>query len=460
MEASRVSGSFRDPSGFVFSHSGVVYRQVNTCYREDYDLLMGSGLYQSLADDGLLVRHEETSEVQSQYPDQAYRVLRPDQLPFISYPYEWCFSAFKDAALLTLEIQKRALKHGMTLKDCSAYNIQFVAGRPVFIDTLSFEKYVEGLPWTPYRQFCQHFLAPIALMSGTDIRLRRLLRPFIDGIPLDLAAKLLPYKTRFSFPLLLHIHLHAKTQRQYADTAVSKKSFERKISRTSLLGLLDSLESAIRSRTWRAAGTEWADYYSDDSYTQAGLEHKKQLVEQYLDEANPKDLWDLGGNTGLHSRIASSRGIGTVSFDVDPACVEMNYLQMRKDKDESILPLVLDLTNPSPALGWNNDERMSLAQRGPVDAVMALALIHHLAISNNVPLGMLAEFFAGLGRWLIIEFVPKGDHKVQKLLATREDIFPDYTSEGFERAFQGLFAIRRKETIRESTRELYLLERK
>mgnify|MGYP002683118747 FL=1 len=181
---------------------------------------------------------------------------------------------------------------------------------------------------------------------------------------------------------------------------------------------------------------------------------------QDLDEAKPKDLWELGGNTGLHSRIASSRGVSTVSFDVDPACVEMNYLQMRKDKDENILPLVLDLTNPSPALGWNNDERMSLAQRGPVDAVMALALIHHMAISNNVPLGMLAEFFAGLGRWLIIEFVPKGDHKVQKLLATREDIFPDYTSEGFERAFQGLFAIRRKETIRESTRELYLLERK
>lgn len=460
METSRVGGSFRDPSGFVFSHCGVIHRQVNQFYREDYDLLMSSGLYNSLATDGLLVTHEEVADVQSPHPEMAYRMLRPEQLPFISYPYEWPFSALKDAALLTLAVQKRALEHGMTLKDCSAYNIQFVKGRPVFIDTLSFEKYSEGLPWTPYRQFCQHFLAPIALISRTDVRLQLLLRSFIDGVPLDLASRLLPYRSRFSFAFQLHIHLHAKTQRQYADTAVARKSFEKKVSKTSLLGLLDSLESLVKSCTWRPSGTEWADYYKDDSYTEAGLAHKKQIVEEYLDEIQPGSLWDLGGNTGLHSRLASSRGVNTVCFDVDPACVELNYLQMRREGEETILPLLIDLTNPSPSLGWDNDERMSLRQRGSVDAVMALALVHHLAISNNVPLGMVARSLASLGRWLIIEFVPKGDHKVDKLLATREDVFPDYTPQGFEAAFGQHYEIRRTDAVRDSKRQLYLLERK
>ena len=455
-----MEGSFRDPSGFVFCVDGSIYRQVNEVYKENYDQLMASGLYNNLVEADLLVAHEETSEVASPSPQGAYKLIKPRMIPFVSYPYEWCFSQLKDAALATLAIQKTALKFGMTLKDCSAYNIQFCGAKPVFIDTLSFEKYVEGMPWTPYKQFCQHFLAPLALMSCVDIRLNGLLQSNIDGIPLDLASSLLPKSSRLSFPLLLHIHLHAKSQNRYSDEVIERKKFTQKVSKTALLGLIESLESAVKKYTWKPAGTEWAEYYSDDSYIPSAFEHKQSIVKDYLSLAKPRVAWDMGANNGFFSRLANDAGAYTVAFDVDPACVEMNYLQGKKSGEAGMLALLLDLTNPSANRGWANDERMSVLDRSSDDTAMALALIHHLAISNNVPLVKIAQFFGSICRSLIIEFVPKSDHKVKKLLGTREDVFPSYTKEGFEEAFSSVFTIERCDPINDSERTMYLMTRK
>jgi len=456
MASGDVSGSFRDTSGFIFTRDGVIYRQVNQVYRGHYDLLMTSGLYAELTNAGLLVPHEE-GDVSLGKSAEAYKVLRPEPVKFTSYPYEWCFSQLKDAALTTLEIQKRALKSGMTLKDASAYNIQFVKGKPVLIDTLSFEKYVEGKPWVAYRQFCQHFLAPLALMSYKDVRLNQLFRVYIDGVPLDMASSLLPMRSRLNLPVLLNIHMHAASQKRYADKPVSKGTLGKRMSRTSFLGLVDSLESCIRGLVWRPRGTEWAEYYQDDSYTPEALEHKKRIVGDFLDKAKPNAVWDLGGNIGVFSRLASGRGIDTVSFDIDPACVEINYRTVKDKGETNILPLLLDLTNPSPGIGWENEERTSLLERGGAKMVMALALVHHLAISNNVPLGRIAGFLRRMCRWLIIEFVPKSDPKVQKLLATRKDIFPDYTREAFEREFGKQFRIQSVVDIMDSPRTVYLM---
>ncbi len=420
---------------------------------------MSSGLYEALTGEGLLVPHEEVDTGASPVPEKAYRTIAPEEAPFLSMPWEWSFSQLKDAALLTLRVQQKALDFGMTLKDCSAFNVQFLRGRPVFIDTLSFEPYEEGMPWTPYRQFCQHFLAPLVLMSSVDVRFGRLSGEFLDGVPLDLASAALPFRTRLSPGLALHIHAHARTQRRFADEAVGRERFKTRMSRTALLGLLDSLEGCVRRQRWQPAGTEWAEYYSDDSYGEEALEHKKALVREYLQAARPSTVWDLGANTGLFSRIACEQGAFVVAFDVDPACVERSYLQARESGEENLLPLLQDLTNPTPSRGWAGLERPSLEKRGPAGAVMALALVHHLAISNNVPLPMIADFLSRLtARHLIIEFVPKSDRKVQKLLATREDVFPDYTEEGFERAFGGRFATLRKDRITHSERTLYLME--
>ncbi len=454
---SRIPSSFRDPSGFLFQRDGIIYRQINQVYQENYEHLMTSGLYEALIQNDLIVPHVETS-IQTMTDNNVYKIIKPEKLPFISYPYEWCFSQLKHAALVTLQIQKTALKFGMSLKDSSAYNIQFRRGKPILIDTLSFEKYRAGEPWVAYKQFCQHFLGPLVLMSYTDVRLNQLLRIYIDGVPMDLASTLLPFKTRLNFSLLSNIHLHAVTQMKYEDKPV--KPADKKMSNTGLLAIIDNLESTVQKLQWKPQGTEWGEYYSDTNYTQEAVNHKKQFVTECLELIKTDNVWDMGANTGLYSRLASDRGISTIAFDIDPAAVEKNCLMCAKNKEENILPLLLDLTNPSPGIGWENTERMSIMQRGPADTIFALALIHHLAISNNVPLIKIAEFFSKMCNYLIIEFVPKSDSQVQRLLATREDIFPDYTQPAFENDFKEYFTIKQFAKVNDSERILYLMKRK
>src|SRR4030042_5758151 len=437
--------SFRDPSGFLFYRDGAIYRQINTAYKENYDHLVSSRLYDALVKAGLLIPHEEVDVALSQSA-AAYKVIKPQPVTFISYPYEWSFSQLKMAALATLEIQKKAFDYGMSLKDFSAYNIQFMNGKPLLIDTLSFEKYIQGQLWVAYRQFCQHFLAPLALMSYKDIRLNQFFRIYIDGIPLDMASSLLPRRTWLKPSLLSHIHLHAKSQKHYADKAAVTSN--RKMTQFSFKGIIDNLESAIKGLNWHPAHTEWADYYEDTNYSADALEHKKKLVAEFIDQIRPKSVWDLGANDGLFSRIASDKGIKTISFDVDPAAVEKNYIKCIEKKERNILPLLLDLTNPSPPIGWQNTERLSLQQRGPADTALALALIHHLAISNNLPFNKIADFFATICSSLIIEFVPKNDSQVQRLLATREDIFPNYRQQVFESEFSSYFTIQNSAKIK------------
>ncbi len=452
--------SFRDPSGFLFRQDGTLSRQINRGYRDHYDHLMQSGLYRSLLKAGLLIPHQEVTlePHPSTVPSSKdhYKTLRPEPIPFISYPYEWCFSQLKAAALATLQIQKIALDFGMALKDASAYNIQFKDGRPILIDTLSFETYQAGQPWVAYRQFCQHFLAPLALMYHKDIRLNQLLRVHLDGIPLDLASALLPHGTHFQFSLLSHVHLHAKSQKRHEGSTIPTRK-TRGLSRHAFLGLIDSLETAVHKLNYALSHSTWSSYYQENTYTQEAMKEKTLMVGALLDITQPRGVWDLGSNTGQFSRLAAGKGIPTISFEADPTCVEMNYRNCVAKGETRVLPLVLDLTNPSSNLGWAHQERLSLLERGPANTVLALALIHHLAIANNVPLDRIASFFKSLCHSLIIEFVPKSDSQVQRLLSTRADVFPDYTQETFETEFQKHFFIERVIKIRNSERSLYLM---
>ncbi len=449
--------SFRDRDGFLYERDGVLVRQVNRAYAAHYDLLMQSGLYDRLVSEGALIAHRELSQP-GLVPDLAYKVLEPDRIGFISYPYEWCFSQLKDAALATLETLSRSLEHGLTLKDASAYNIQFKAGHPVLIDSLSFMKYEEGQPWIGYRQYCQHFLAPLALMAYTDIRLGQLLRVHLDGVPLDLASRLLPWRARLNPGLQVHLRLHAAAQRRAGNERPSKRPARKGVSRLGMQGLVDSLRRTVRSLSWEPERTDWAGYTDFHSYSEESMEQKLTAAERFLAGVRPRSLWDLGANTGQFSRLASGRGIPTSAIDFDPGAVELNYRQARQAHDPNLLPLLLDLNNPSPSQGWAHMERESLVDRGPADGLFALALIHHLAISNNVPLASLAGFLSRLASNLLIEFVPKADPQVQKLLADRADIFEEYSTVGFEAAFQRTHVIRERQSLGDSGRTLFWLE--
>lgn len=449
--------SFRDPSGFIYTKNGHLFRQVNKSYQPNYDLLLVSGLYKKLTDSSQLITHHEVKTVP---PDEnCYKTLEPLTIPFISYPYEWCFGQLKDAALLTLNIQKTALGYSMSLKDATSFNIQFLNGRPIFIDTLSFEALDSTKPWVAYKQFCEQFLAPLALMSQTDIRLSQLLLPGLGSIPLDLAAKLLPKTTFLNPNLLIHLHLHAKSQQKYAATSL-KTSSQKTFNQNSHLALVDSLHSAVESLHLPKSKTTWSNYYNETNYSSHAFAAKTKIVDDFLKITKAKILWDVGANNGFFSQIAAKRGVFTISMDIDPLAVEQNYQQIKAHKQANLLPLVIDLTNPSPAIGWQNSERDSLLNRPHPDTVMALALVHHLAIANNLPLPMIARLFASLCQNLIIEFIPKEDSQVKVLLQSREDIFPDYTQTGFENAFANYFNIKKRQPIPSIKRTLYLLTKK
>lgn len=463
MTSLRDRGSFRDPSGFVFFHDGVAYRHVNAAAGDPYRQLIGSGLYEELSGDRLLVAHEE---VPLRLPDApaALAVLKPEQIPFISYPYEWCFSGLKAAALLTLDIQRRALKRGLVLRDASAYNIQFVGTRPIFIDTLSFGAYVEGQPWVAYRQFCQHFLAPLALMALVDPSLGELSRTHIDGVPLPLASRLLPISSRLRPGVLMHLHLHARSEARTSAPPQNAAQRPRAsgMGRTAMLGLIDSLERTIRGLDVAPARTLWSTYGTHLNYSEAAQADKRRIVAGMIESAasaNLQSVWDLGANTGEYSRIAADAGVRVIAFDGDHAVVEEHFRNAASRGDGLVLPLLQNLSNPSPAMGWAHAERRSLVERGPADLCLALALIHHIAIGGNVPLGRIAELFGGITRRLIIEFVPKEDSQVARMLALRADVFPDYTEANFVAAFEAGFRIVQTVRINQTVRTMYLMER-
>jgi SAM-dependent methyltransferase len=321
------------------------------------------------------------------------------------------------------------------------------------VDTLSFEEYREGEPWIAYRQFCEHFLAPLALAVKRDARLLGLMRAHLDGIPLDLASRLLPPRTWLRFGLLSHLHLHARAQVGLADASATAAKVS--VSRRALLGLVESLQASISRLTARPAASHWTHYQSTCTYTGEAVDQKAAFVRRCLEAARPRLVFDLGANTGAFSHLADEAGAFVVSIDSDPEVVERSYARARAQRDERLLPLVIDLTNPSPGLGWDGGERRSLGARGRADVVLALALIHHLALRHNVPLPMIASWLARLGRRAIIEFVPKEDAQSQRLIALRRDATHPYDRPTLEAALAPHFSIEESMELAGSGRLLY-----
>lgn len=447
----RVPGSFRDPAGYVYREGSHVFRYVSEVGLADFKAAEASGLYKALTKEGLLVSHKLVEQAAD------FAIIKPELVPYISYPFEWSFGMLRDAALATLRSQKIALEMNMSLKDATAYNVQFMQGKPILIDTLSFEPYEAGKPWVAYGQFCRHFLAPLALMAYSDMRLQQLLREHIDGIPLDLTAKLLPRTKRFKPSLFMHLVMHASAQNSNART---HRAVSVKVPKSRTLAIIDHLERAIKSINYTPPKTEWGDYYNNTNYSESARDDKAKTIESLTKNLKLKKVVDMGGNNGQYSRIFSRKGVATVCADIDPVAVEANYRMSRQNHDDSMLPLLVDVINPGGAIGWANREREPVHVRLQCDLVMALALVHHLAISNNLPFQSIAEYFSSFAPYLVIEFVPKIDSQVQKLLATRKDVFPEYDQAHFEAAFESTYTIVAQKRVKDSKRTLYVMRRR
>ncbi len=456
MTLKRNAASFRDPSGYIFEKNDIVYRAVSDQYISNYNLLMDSGLYNELTKKGLLISHQETKINTSD--KNIVKVIAPRKIHFISYPYEWTYGQLKDAALATLKIQQISMRYGMSLKDATPFNIQYVDGKACLIDTLSFEKWTNNKPWVPYKQFCEQFLSPLAIAALCDVRILSLQQNMIDGIPLDFAASLLPIRARFKLGIIIHILLHAKAQNKF-------KKGNRYLSRpvsfgaSTLTGLIESLKNTVLSLNLKNQEGKWGTYYQDCIGSAKYLQQKQEFIEQFVQESNPKVVWDIGANIGKFSHLIGRKNIEVISIDGDSISVEKNYRLCKNEKVNSVLPLIIDICSPTPSIGWGNKERLSLIQRGPADLIIALALIHHLAIAKNIPFEYISSLFASCSKWLVIEFVPKDDENVKTMLSSREDIFNKYSKEEFEIEFRKHFNILNIQPLLDSNRTLYFMKK-
>jgi ribosomal protein L11 methylase PrmA len=456
----RDPASFRDPAGHVHVQNGRILRSVLPPGVAQYRAARESGFLEAATRDGRLIegREIEPSVLRDDEPDAVYVIEHP-RLDFISYPYEWSFSGLQAAALLTLDLHLDALQHELTLSDASAYNVQFIGPKPIFIDYLSMIPYQVGQVWLGYRQFCEQFLNPLLLTAKTGVPFQPLYRGTLEGLrSADLAA-LLPLRSKLDPRIALHVVLQGRMQR----TMTAKRTSMAKGIRLSKVALANNLRSV---RGWVAKLqppnsqlTPWENYEQTAHYTPDERATKARFVADVVGGVAPKLLWDLGCNSGEYSELALRSGArAVIGFEPDPGALNAAYLRAAS-KQLNFLPLAVDLTNPSPALGWRQQERLGFAERRNADVVLCLALLHHLVLGRNLPLSQVLEWLTSLAPRGVVEFVPKEDPMAQMLLALKPDIAPTYDRDTM-RSLLGQYAhIDREEVVTASGRLLFAFSR-
>jgi 2-polyprenyl-3-methyl-5-hydroxy-6-metoxy-1,4-benzoquinol methylase len=450
----RDPASFRDPQGFVYEDEGSIFRALNG---EAAALLASRAEFFGRAiEQGLLLPFGEESGLHAGLPAEIVKAIKPVRIPLITYPYEWCFQQLKDAALNTLDINLLALDHGLTLKDASAFNAQRWKGRQVFIDHTSFEASDGFLPWRPYSQFCRHFLNPLVLAAYRDFHAVGLFRTMLDGIPQVDANSMLPFSARFSANVLTHMILQEKFISRSARYQRDERARDSRssVKQATLIKQLRDFISGLKPARARSA---WADYQNDNAYTAETLRRKEQAVQRFAEDLENATIWDAGANDGQFSRLVARQTNTVLSLDLDHNAVNANYVAS-KGGAADIHPLVFSISNPTPDLGFSNSERKRLEARSRADAILALALIHHLTVTENLPLHHTSAYFAARCRRLIIEFVDREDEQFKRVVFAKSHKYEAYSLENFIAEYSRHFTIVDKAEI-SPTRTLFSLER-
>lgn len=438
----RDAGSFRDPAGYVFSNGREIFRTVNAIALDDVTKVRDSGAIEEMVGLGLLLPSEfvdaqalDRSTLVGARGELPELVIRHPKVPFISYPYEWTFEQLKDAALAHLDLQIRCLEYGVALSDASPFNMQVYEGRFRHIDLLSLKPYVEGEPWRGYNQFCRMFLAPLLVEAWAGISFQPILRGQIDGLDLHDVSRMLP-KTRLwtSINALLHISFQSQVMARADSTkSIGTKPAKISLPKSRFRALLLDLHAWISGlHSGRKRRSYWSDYASDNTYTAETRRTKLEFIRAWAHKVKGGMIWDIGGNTGDFSKAALEGGAAlSIIFDSDIDSLEKAYGEAKRGVP--ILPLLVDIANPSPQQGWKQRERAGLNERSRPDGLIALAVIHHLAIGRNLPLQEVVHWLVDAAPEGIIEFVPKSDPMIVEMLFERDDVFVDYDEQHFLR---------------------------
>jgi len=457
----RDKGSFRDPSGYVFKVDGKIYRAISSTYKNHFEHASKKLIFEELFDKGFLIRHKAIDKsIFKDLNDDIYKVIQPETIQFISYPYEWSFSQLKDAAILTLELQLELLKNDFTLKDATPYNIQFLNNKPIFIDTLSIEKINSiDYTWKAFKQFSEMFYMPLLLMSNVDLLSIRFLETFINGINYDLFFKLISFKQRLNPRVFLNLYLPYLIQKKLNKRSSIKN--QKVLPKKNAEFLIVNLISSIKNIKIKSSETEWAEYYEEVNEEKPSyLVNKKNIVESYVKNLKVDKIiaWDIGANDGEFSKLISKiKNSKIYSIDIDPLAVEKNYL---KNKEiENIFPLRIDFTSPSASIGWMTKERSSIFNRlEKPNLILGLAIMHHF-INSNIPLYEILELFSLTNQFLLIEYIPINDIKARQIFSSRGEDFNYPSKVEFEKTFKNQFLIIESKKLEPTDRILYLMKR-
>jgi len=459
-------GSFRDPDSRVLVGPDGVYRLLSDRGLADWRALATSPTFSRFTESGALVATQEAEDIEPRdlgvtMPSAGCAgALRHQRIPFISYPYEWSFGMLRDAAILQLDLLLSALDDGLVVKDASSYNVQWRGSRPVFIDIGSFERLREGEPWVGYRQFCAHYLNPLLLQAYRGISFQPWLRGSIDGISPQEADACFSLRDHLRRGVLTHVHLHSKLEARNAARQgddVRKELREAKFSSELIRANARKLRKLIAGLEWRHGASAWTGYREMNTYTESTASQKRDFVAEAVTRVQPRLVWDIGSNDGAYARVAAREGAYVVALDSDHTTIEALYRDLSQDASDSILPLVADVANPSPGLGWRGSERRPLEVRGRPDLVLALALVHHVSIGANVPLAEVVAWLRSLGAPVVVEFPDREDPMVRSLLSGKgPGANPDYGLESFERLLSERFTVDRREQLEPGGRVLYL----
>ncbi len=420
MNAARLeAGSFRDRHGQIYHYQGRILRGVSATALTNWQQLQDTSFYAAFSAAGRLVKTWIPDDMNPADVDPAAGwagLLEHQPVTTISYPYEWTFGMLKDAALLHLELLQAALEEGMILKDSTPYNIQFEDGRPVFIDIPSLEDYQAGSAWVGYRQFCQMFLYPLMFQAYKNLPFQPLLKGSIDGIKPEQADAIFSFRDRFRAGVFSHAYLQSKLQARYSaqQKSVSKDLKKAGFNQELIKANIRRLIKLINKLEWQPAGSEWAEYAEFHNYNDSDHQRKEGFVAAAAKAVQGNVIWDVGCNTGQFSRIAAEYSGTVVALDADQLAVEYLYQYLKSSGDKSILPLVMNLSDPSPNWGWRGTERTELANRAVPDLVLCLALLHHVVISANIPVRQFVEWLSSLDADVVIEFVGREDDKVKQ----------------------------------------------
>ena len=455
------TGSFRDRDGRIYHSDGRIIRGVSAEALEEFRKLESTAFYRKYREKGQLVDSQVLENDSIPLPEEIMQqwagFLEHPRIPIISYPYEWTFGMLRDAALLQLNLVESAILEGMTLKDSTPYNIQFLEGRPVFIDIPSFETLPPGAPWSAYRQFCEMYLFPLMLQAYKGIHFQPMMRSSIEGIGVQAMSRLFGFRDKLRSGVFTHVWLQAKMDSRYGSTAQNVRSDLKSagFNKEMILANVRKLRKLVTKLSWQGQGSEWGAYEEFHNYSESDHRRKEAFIRECVAGSEASIVCDIGCNTGQFSKIAAEQASTVLAMDLDHFAVERLYRELKETGMTRILPLVQNIADPSPSWGWRNRERVDLQTRVRPDLVLCLALIHHVVISDNIPMDEFVTWLAGLSNQLVIEYVSRSDNKVKTLLRNKEDNYTDYSREQLETALGRHYEIVRQQSMASGNRHLY-----